>query len=93
MSKTIWRRDDNWVGSEIEDSFVMVNVDTGSYVALNRTAHAIWQALEAPATVCQIASNLVERFDVSRAECEAAVVRLLKKMQELELAVARPLAD
>ena len=35
MSETIWQRDDNWVGAENEDSFVMVNIDTGAY-ATNR---------------------------------------------------------
>ena len=90
MSETIWRRDDNWVGSENEDSFVMVNIDTGSYVALNRTAYAVWRALEAPATVSEIASKLIERFEVSPEECEAAVLRLSQKMQDLKLVVARP---
>ena len=71
MSETIWQRDDNWVGAENEDSFVMVNIDTGSYVALNRTAYAVWQVLEAPATVSEIASKLIERFEVSPEECEA----------------------
>lgn len=92
MSETIWNRDENWVGSEIEDSFVMVNVDTGSYVALNCTAHAVWRALEAPASQSEIVVKLVERFDVSPADCEAAVLRLLQKMQTLSLAVARPCA-
>jgi hypothetical protein len=91
MSETIWRRDDNWVGSENEDSFVMVNIDTGAYVALNRTAFAVWQMLEAQATESEIASKLVERFDVSPAECKAAVLRLSQKMQNLKLVVARPI--
>jgi hypothetical protein len=91
MSETIWQRDDNWVGSEIEDSFVMVNIDSGVYVALNRTAYAVWQALEAPATESEIASKLIARFDVSSAECKAAVLRLSQKMQDLKLVVARPI--
>ena len=90
MSETIWQRVDNWVGSDDEDSFVMVNIDTGAYVALNRTAFAVWQMLEAPATESEIASKLVERFDVSPAECKAAVLRLSQKMQDLKLVVARP---
>jgi hypothetical protein len=91
MSETIWQRDDNWVGAENEDSFVMVSIDTGSYVALNRTAYAIWQALETPATVSEIASKLIERFEVSPEECKAAILRLSQKMQDLKLVVvARP---
>ncbi len=89
MSETIWQRDDDWVGAENEDSFVMVNVDTGNYVALNRTAYAVWQALEVPATESEMASKLIERFDVSPAECKAALLRLSQKMQDLKLVVTR----
>lgn len=90
MSETIWRRDDHWVGSEIEDSLVMINVDTGFYVALNSTAYAVWNALDVPASASEIASKLVELFDVPPEECRAAVVRLLQKMQTLH--VAQPVA-
>ena len=38
MSEPLWARSDDWVGSEIDDSFVMVNIDSGKYVALNATA-------------------------------------------------------
>jgi hypothetical protein len=39
----MWQRSDNWVGSEIDDSFVMVNIDSGNYIALNITARRRWQ--------------------------------------------------
>jgi len=42
MGDRRWARSDDWVGSEIEDSFVMVNIDSGKYVALNPTATAVW---------------------------------------------------
>ena len=40
MSEVVLPRDANWVGSEVEDSFVMTKIDSAVYVALNRTAHA-----------------------------------------------------
>ncbi|MFZ1920182.1 MAG: PqqD family protein [Xanthobacteraceae bacterium] len=89
MSETIWQRNDDWVGAENEDSFIMVNVDTGNYVALNHTAYAVWQALEVPATESEMVSKLIERFDVSPAECKAALLRLSQKMQDLKLVVTR----
>ena len=46
MSGTIWQRSDQWIGTEVEDSFVMVNIETGKYVSLNPTANAVWRALE-----------------------------------------------
>jgi len=86
MSVQVWRRNDGWIGAELEDNFVMVNVDTGFYVTLNTTARAIWKALELPATETEIAALLIERFDVSPEQCQASVARALEKMRELKLA-------
>jgi len=89
MSEFVWQRDENWVGSEVEDSFVMVNIETGKYVALNLTANAVWQLLEEPRTQAQLETALRSRFDIDEAACRKSLVPLLEKMQELELAAPR----
>lgn len=89
MSEDIWQRSDNWVGSEIEDSFVMINIDTGKYVALNRTASAVWDALDQPRTQGEIEHRLEAAFEVSADQCHQAVSRLLGELRELELAAPR----
>ena len=89
MSGETWQRDENWIGSDVEDSFVMVHIESGRYVALNRTAAAIWTALETPRAVPEIAAALRESFDVDEAECHAAVERTLEEMHGLQLAMPR----
>ncbi len=86
MGGTVWKRDEDWVGSEIEDSFVMVNIDTGKYVALNSSASAVWDSLEQPRTRAELEAALRGRFAVDEATCAAAVGRLLDQMSELQLA-------
>jgi hypothetical protein len=81
----MWQRSDNWVGSEIDDSFVMVNIDSGNYIALNITANAVWQALETPSSEDDIVGKLSGQFDVAEAECRASVATLLEKMSEMAL--------
>lgn len=85
MSDTLWLRSDDWVGTEVEDSYVMVNVESGRYVALNPTALAIWETVETPQPESVIASRLLERFDVSPEACAAAIARTLAEMRELSL--------
>lgn len=89
MSEAVWHRDENWVGSEVEDSFVMVNIETGKYVALNLTANAVWQLLEEPRSQHDIELALQDRFAVDPEKCSASVAPLLEKMRELELASLR----
>ncbi|MDB5678814.1 PqqD family protein [Sphingomonas bacterium] len=85
MSDTVWVRSDDWVGTEVDGSYVMVNVETGKYISLNETAAAIWQALDTPQTDAQIGAYLSERFEISADDCTAAVADTLATMREMSL--------
>ncbi len=86
MTEPLWQRNEEWVGTEVEDSFVMIHLDTGRYLTLNSTANAVWSALDTPQTQSAIEQRLSTRFEVAPAECAAAVTKLLARMQELKLA-------
>ncbi|WP_066662873.1 MULTISPECIES: PqqD family protein [unclassified Sphingomonas] len=86
MTDAKWTRNDDWVGTAIEDSFVMVNIGNGSYVALNETARAIWEVLDAPRTQAEIEASLRAQFDVTPDACTAAVTRTLADMEVQQLA-------
>jgi molybdopterin biosynthesis enzyme len=86
MSEPLWTRSDDWVGSEIDDAFVMVNIDSGKYVALNQTAAAIWTALESPVDQPTIERALCDAYAVSLEDCHRSVSTMLAQMQDLQLA-------
>lgn len=85
MSDTVWVRSDDWVGTEVDGSYVMVNVETGKYVSLNETATAIWQALETPQGSGPIAAALTKRFDIGADDCATAVATTLTTMRDMAL--------
>lgn len=85
MNETRWSRSDDWVGTEVDGSYVMVNIETGKYVALNETAHAVWQALESEADEGAITQYLLQRFDVPAEQCGAAVAESLATMRGMSL--------
>jgi hypothetical protein len=88
MSDTVWVRSDDWVGTEVDGSYVMVNVETGKYISLNETAAAIWQALDTPQADGQIGAYLSERFEISPQDCAAAVADTLTTMRDMSLVSA-----
>ena len=88
MTETLWQRTDQWVGTEVEDSFVMINLETGTYLTLNATANAVWDVLETPQTQDAVEAALLDRFDVVPADCTTAVTSLLAKMRDMKLASA-----
>lgn len=89
MSEKMWSRTDDWVGTEVDGSYVMVSVESGKYVALNQTAYAIWDLLETETDEGAITRHLLERFHVSAGDCESAVAGTLAQMREIGL-VATP---
>lgn len=88
MTDRRWQRNDNWLGSDVEDSFVMVDIESGNYVALNVSAAAAWDALASPRTQAEVERELRARFDVPADVCAASTQRLLHRMQDLGLVVA-----
>ena len=77
MAETKWARKDNWVGTQIDDAFVMLNFEGGEYVSLNSSARDVWQALETPQTPHDLVAILTARYDVTPEMCAQSVDRLL----------------
>ncbi len=77
MSDIKWQRKDNWVGSEVDEAFVMLDFVKGEYLSLNHTAARIWDALEAPSSRSDIVSKLTDSYEVTADQCAAAVDKVL----------------
>lgn len=82
---TRYQRTETWVGSQVDDSFVLLHIDAGNYVALNPTATAIWDRLAAPQTAAEIVDGLAVEFVVERSVCEASVAKCLEQMVHMRL--------
>ena len=85
MTDQLWQRRDTWVGTQVEDQLVMINIDAGDYVALNSSATAVWNALEQPVSVGDIVGSLRARFDVPEDICRQAVERVLGELKSMKL--------
>ena len=85
MNAAIWQRNDHWVGTQIDDAFVMLDFEGGTYVSLNKTATDVWNALEQPTSAENIVGVLMERYDVSGDQCTVAVDRVLADFQAKRL--------
>jgi hypothetical protein len=85
MNATMWQRNDHWVGTQIDDAFVMLDFEGGTYVSLNKTATDVWNALEQPTSADNIVSLLTERYEVADDQCAAAVDRVLADFQAKRL--------
>ena len=80
MTDTFWERKDSWVGSQIEDTFVMLNFEGGEYVSLNSTATEIWNALATPRSADDLVADLTMRYEISPSDCAISVNRVLEDL-------------
>jgi len=64
-----YKRSHDAVASTLDDSVCLFNLKTCDYFSLNETGSAIWACIQKPATVEEIAVNIVAFYDISHEEC------------------------
>lgn len=90
MVEPCWQRLDDWIGAEFDDGLVMLDADSGKYFGLNKSATAIWLALDRPMTAQALTEHLRTRFAVSEERCAMAVARILERLAEIGAVKAVP---
>jgi len=80
-----WQRVDGWVGSDIEDSFVILNIDGGDYVSFNQSAKDIWAILENPVSQTEIVGRLTAKYAVDAETCLRSVQSVLGELVKQKL--------
>jgi hypothetical protein len=76
------RRTDGVWSSAVHDRAVLYSWNEGKAIVLNATGATLWEALESPRTLSELAALLIERFPTisaerARADVTAFVDRLL----------------
>jgi len=85
MPNKKWQRVDGWVGSDIEDSFVILNIEGGDYVSFNTSAKDIWEALAQPVSQNEIVAQLTAKYDVDAETCLPSVQSVLDELTRQNL--------
>ncbi len=84
MNDVTWERRE-CVSAEVEQSLVLLDLDTLLYHSLNQTATSIWELLEKPSSAEQIVQSLCQRYEVTPERCRGSVDRTLDKLREAGL--------
>ena len=79
---TVFRKAARQVSCQINDEVAILDLDRSLYFGLEGVGVQIWEALEQPRSVAELCDNLVETFDVSRAQCEGDVLQLVSSLQD-----------
>jgi coenzyme PQQ synthesis protein D (PqqD) len=73
-------RQGNWVSGKVGEELVLMNTETGSYMALNDVGTRVWEMLETPRELDEICTLLLEEFEVAPEACRAEVKQFLNEL-------------
>lgn len=72
--------DEDQVWTELGDEVVMMSLERGSYYNLDELGSQIWKRIEQPVEVRALCEELMEAFQVDRAQCERDVLAFLEEL-------------
>ncbi len=85
---TTLRRTERAVRGDLPEETVLLDVDAGIAVRLNSTGAWIWDQLEQPRRVGELASGLANRFEIDEGRALSDVVAFAREMARRELLAA-----
>jgi hypothetical protein len=81
IDSLVQRNDSNLIISELDNDLVMMDIENGSYLSLNKTGRIIWEQLEQPIAVGELIQQLMNRFLVDEKTCAAETLDFLDKIE------------
>ena len=81
MSQLKYRRTSETLHAEIGDDVVALHIRMGHCYGMENVTADVWRLLEQPVTLEKICEQLMQRYEVDDATCDADVRRLIEAMQ------------
>jgi len=80
-STTLCRKKEQ-IFSEVENEVILLSIENGEYINLNEVGSYIWRLLENEITFEQLIVYLLNKFTISRKECEEETLPFLEELIE-----------
>ena len=77
------------VWRQVGDEVVLLDVDSGRYLSVNRTGAILWPLLMSGCETTRLVDELVERYGVSEEQAKEDTGRFLASMREMGILDAR----
>ncbi len=80
MTNDVYTKTDIVYSAVINGRTVVLNMETGRFYHLDETGCLIWQLLEKPSTVSDVAAGVAKECGISVSECEADVAGFMDSL-------------
>lgn len=82
---TRYKRNQDNISSKIQNEIIMVNIQQGTYFALNAVASRIWELIKSPQSIDAICSHLTNEYDIEPEACRQEVATFIQRCIELKV--------
>jgi hypothetical protein len=87
MSEIRVRRAPDLITAPLDDGAMIMDIASGNFLELNRTAARVWELLDTPNTVSGLCALVLDRYDVTPELCAAQIEAWMADMRERKLIV------
>ncbi len=89
LNSVIQRDTKNLLTSEVGDEMVMMDLEGGNYISLNKVGRVIWEQIEKPVKVEALISYLTGRFNIDKGTCTTDTLAYLQDMLDQKAITAK----
>ena len=89
LNSVIQRDTKNLLTSEVGDEMVMMDLEGGNYISLNKVGRVIWEQIEQPIKVEALISYLTGRFNIDKDTCTTDTLAYLQDMLDQKSITAK----
>jgi hypothetical protein len=80
-----YKRNQDNISSKIQNEIIMVNVQQGTYFALNPVGTRIWELIKSPQSIDAICERLLAEYDIEPENCRAEVEAFIQQCVQLKV--------
>ena len=79
------RNEGNFLISQLGQELVLMDTKTGDYLGINAVGTHIWNLLADSKSVQELVTDLISRFEVPEAQCQAEVENFLSDLEKRKM--------
>ena len=87
LNSIVVRNDEKFMTSPVGDEIVMMSIESGNYIGINKVGADIWQKLENPISVGDLVNYLLENYDIAKEDCEQKTIKYLCDMLKEDMLI------
>jgi hypothetical protein len=76
----VQRNEKSVITTELGDELLMMDIENGKYISLNRTATVIWQNIDKPIKVQDLIEILINRYKMEKSQCTIDTIQYLETL-------------